>query len=292
MEFRQLRYFVTIAEELHFGRAAERLHMTQPALSKQIVVLEKEIGVQLLARTKRTVQLTIAGQVFLERAKQLLFQADEAIQLARRTADGEQGRLTIGFTTTATYTVLPELVRRFRDRYPKVELTMLELCTEAQVIALNQREIDLAFLHPPIDERGLAVHSILEESFVVVLPKQHPLLKEDCLSLKALADEAFIVHPRQEGPVLYDGFIHLCQQLGFQPNIVKEVISHQTRICLVAAGMGLTFVPESVQSLVGADVACRPIEDSPIKLQFAAAWRQDCAAPTLREFLAVVRDIT
>ena len=288
MELRHLRYFVTVAEELHFGRAAERLQMTQPALSKQIAGLEKELDVQLLARTKRTVQLTAAGQVLFDQARRLLAQVDETVQLVKRTANGEEGALAIGFTATATSTVLPGLMRRFRDRCPNVELTMQELCTEAQVSALNEHKIDLAFLHPPIDERGLKLYPILEENFVAVLPKGHPLLKYKSLPLRVFAGEPLIIHPRQEGPVLYDGFIQLCHQFGFQPNIVKETISMQTRVCLAAAGIGITFVSESAQSAVGNEVICRPLADCPMKLQFAAAWRQDAIAPTLREFLAIL----
>ena len=288
MELRHLRYFVTVAEELHFGRAAERLQMTQPALSKQVAALEKELDVQLLTRTKRTVRLTAAGQVLFDEAKRLLAQVDDTVQLVKRTANGEEGALAIGFTNTATSTVLPALVRRFRDRCPNVELTMQELCTEAQVRALNEHKIDLAFLHPPIDKRGLKLYPILEENFVAVLPKGHPLLKYEYLPLKALAGEPLIIHPRQEGPVLYDGFMQLCQQLGFQPNIVKETISPQSRVCLAAAGIGITFVAASSQASVGQEVVCRPLVDCPIKLQFAAAWRQNSTAPTLREFLAIL----
>lgn len=288
MELRHLRYFVTVAEELHFGRAAERLQMTQPALSKQIAGLEKELAVELLARTKRKVKLTTAGQVLFDEAKQLLSQVDEAIRLVKRTANGEEGTLTIGFTATATSTVLPALVRRFRDRCPNVELTMLELCTEAQVNALNEHKIDLAFLHPPIDERGLKLLPLLEEDFVAVLPKQHSLLAHERIPLAALANESFIIHPRQEGPVLYDGFVRLCQQSGFQPHIVKEARSLQSRVCLAAAGLGITFVSESTQTSVGADVVCRPLAECPIKLKFAAAWRQDAVSATLREFLSIL----
>lgn len=291
MEFRHLRYFVAVAEELHFGRAAERLQMTQPALSKQIAALEKELDIQLFSRTKRSVQLTVSGHVFLDQAKQLLAQAEAAVQLTRRADRGEVGQLTVGFTATATYTVLPRLVQSFRDRYPDVQISMVELSTEAQVAALNQRQIDLAFLHPPIDKRGLALHPILEEPFMVVLPKHHPLLNQKRLSLPLLANERFILHSRQEGPVLYDGFIRLCQQAGFRPTIAQEVGSHQTRICLVAAGMGITFVPESVQLLVQGEVACRELTDSAIKLQFAAAWRQDCTVPTLRKFLRILQTL-
>ena len=289
MELRHLCYFVTVAETLHFGQAAERLQLTQPALSKQIAGLEKELEVQLLTRTRRTVQLTAAGQVLLTQARKLLAQVDETVHLVKRTASGEEGTLSLGFTATATFTVLPTLVRRFRDRCPKVELKMQELCTEAQVSALNERKIDVAFLHPPIDERGLKLHPILEEDFVAVLPKQHPLLKYEHIPLVAFSGESLIIHPRQEGPVLYDGFIQLCQQLGFQPNIVKETISLRSRVCLAAAGIGVTFVSESAQAAVGNhDVVCRPLMNCPLKLKFAAAWRQDATAPTVREFLSIL----
>ena len=289
MEFRHLRYFVAVAEELHFGRAADRLQMTQPALSKQIAGLEKELNVQLLVRSKRRVHLTAAGLVFLEQANRLLAQADEVIRLVQRTASGEVGVLRIGFTATATSTVLPTLVNRYRERCPKVELTMQELCTETQVTALNKHKIDIAFLHPPIDKRGLQLYPILVEEFVVVLPKQHPLLKKyECIPFVALADESFIIHPRREGPVLYSSFIQLCQQSGFQPRIVEETTSLQSRVCLAAAGIGITFVPRSSQVLVGTEVVCRPLADCPIQLEFAAAWRQDSTSPTLREFLAIL----
>jgi DNA-binding transcriptional LysR family regulator len=177
MELRQLRYFVTVAEELHFGHAAERLKMTQPALSKQIMVLEKELNVQLLTRTKRVVALTHAGQVFLERARFLLAQTEATIQSTQRTARGEEGQLTIGVTAPATQTVLPDLLRAYRDRFPKVELKLSLLGVESQVNALNQGHIDLGFVHPPIDMRGLELYNIHEEDYVAVLPEYHRLLQ-------------------------------------------------------------------------------------------------------------------
>lgn len=290
MEFRQLRYFVTVAQELHFGRAAERLDITQPALSKQIRVLENKIGVQLFIRTKRTVNLTPAGEVFLTQAQQLLQQADNAIALTKRTALGEVGRLTVGFTATATYTVLPELIGRFQSCYPQVEIEMFELSTEAQVTALNQHEIDLGFLHPPIDSRGLEIYPLLSEKFVVVLPSQHHLLDKQLLSLQDLAQESFILHPRSEGKFLYDEFFKLCRQTGFKPKIVKEVGSHQTRICFVAAGMGITFIPAGLQTLIGDNLVCKPIKDVPLKLEFAVAWRSIIIMPVLQEFLKLVKN--
>ena len=289
MEFRQLRYFVTVAQELHFGRAAERLDITQPALSKQIRVLETNIGIKLFFRTKRSVKLTPAGEVFLTEAQQLLQQAEQAIAKAKRTAKGEVGKLTIGFTATATYTVLPELIGRFRSNHPQVEVEMLELCTEAQVTALNRGEIDLGFLHPPIDTRGLELYPLLSEEFVVVLPKQHRLILLKSLSLKDLAQESFILHPRSEGPFLYDEFFKLCRQNGFQPQIVKEVNSHQTRICLVAAGMGITFIPAGLQTSISSDLVCKPIGNLPLKLEFAAAWRSIVVMPALQQLLILLK---
>lgn len=290
MELRQLHYFVTVAEELHFGKAADRLQITQPALSKQIASLEQALGVQLLARTKRTVQLTPAGQVFFEQVQQLLSQAEAAIQLTQRTDRGHLGHLAIGFTATAVHTVMPQLVCDFRQNYPNVEISIMELATEAQVAALNQGKLDLAFLHPPIDVRGIELHPILVEEFVAVLPRQHPLLKYDRIPLEAFAHEPLIIHPRHEGPALYDGFVQVCQAVGFQPKIVKESISLQTRVCWVAIGMGITFVSSELQFLVGRNVVCRPLETCPIHLKLAAAWRQNASNPTLREFIKVLQE--
>ncbi|MEM1241843.1 MAG: LysR family transcriptional regulator [Cyanobacteria bacterium P01_H01_bin.26] len=290
MDFRQIEYFIAVAEELHFGRAADRLQITQPALSKQIASLEKMLGVQLFFRTKRTVELTHAGQTFWQQASLLLHQKQTAIQLTRRTGCGDIGHLSIGFTETATQTVLPMLLRNFLQRYPQVKIDMLELATEAQVTALNQDTIDLAFLHPPIDQRGLRVHPILEESFVAVLPPQHPLGRYETLPLEAFAHEPLLIHPRQEGPALYNGFLQVCQTAGFQPQIVKESISLQTRLCLVAAGMGITFVSEHSQFKVGENVICRPLKNCPISLEFGAAWRQRSTNPALHNLLKILLD--
>jgi DNA-binding transcriptional LysR family regulator len=290
MDLRQLRYYIVVAEELHFGRAAERLKMTQPALSKQIMVLEKDIGVQLLSRTKRVVRLTHAGQAFLAQARNLLAQAEESIQVARRTARGEEGQLTVGATPPATQNILPDLLRTYRDRFPKVEVNLSLLSTETQVTALNQRQIDIGFLHPPIDGRGLDLYSIQEEDYVAVLPRNHRLLKYDKIPLAQFAGESFLILPRNESPVLYDQFIQFCQKLGFQPNIVKEVLDLQTRLCLIAAGVGISFVAEGLQSMVGVNVVCRPLEYCPIKQKLAAAWRQDATAPAIHSFLALMQE--
>lgn len=290
VNFRQLQSFVAVAEELHFGRAAKQLKITQPALSKQIVSLEKMLGVQLLLRTKRTVELTYAGQIFLHQAHQLLSQKEAAIQLTRRTGGGDIGHLSIGFTKTAAQTVLPPLLRDFRQRYPQVTLKMTDLSTEAQVAGLNQNTIDIAFLHPPIDLRGLMVRSILTEEFLAVLSPQHPLASCDVIPLAALANEPLIIHPREEGPSLYEGFLQACQVAGFQPHIVQESISFQTRLCLAAAGIGITFISDRLQPLLGDTVVCRPIKNCPIFLEFGAAWRQRSTNPALYNLMQIMFD--
>jgi DNA-binding transcriptional LysR family regulator len=289
MDLRQLRYYIVVAEELHFGRAAERLKMTQPALSKQIMVLEKDIGVQLLTRTKRVVQLTHAGQAFLERARTLIAQAEETIQVTRRTARGEEGELRIGASAPALQSVLPDLLRSFRKRFPKVELNLSSLSVESQVLALNQRQIDIGFLHPPIDGRGLDLYPVSEEDYVAILPKNHRLLKYDRIPLAQFAGESFLILPRHESPVIYDQFVQFCQKLGFQPNIVKEVLDFQTRLCLIASGVGISFTAEGMQASVGPNVVCKPLEYCPIKQKTAVAWRQDATAPAIQSFLELIR---
>ncbi len=288
MDFRQLQYFIAVAEDLHFGQAAERLQITQPALSKQIAGLEKMLGVQLLFRTKRTVALTPAGQTFLQQARQLLTQKEAAIQLTRRTGCGEIGHLSIGFTPRAINTVLPPLLRDFWQHYPKVDINLIELSTDVQVKALNQNTIDLGFLHPPIDQRRLQLYPIFEESIVAVLPPDHALASYDTIPLKALAHVPLIIPPPQVGSILYGRFLQICQKAGFQPQIVKESFSLDVRLCFVSAGLGITFIPEHFQFRVGNHLVCRPLDDLPLYLKFGAAWRKESINPALRNLLKIM----
>lgn len=287
MEYRQLRYFVAVAEELHFAKAAERLHITQPALSKQIQALEKHLDIQLFKRTKQQVQLTVAGKVFLPQVQQLLVQAQQAVELAKRAARGEVGRLTIGFTPSARSYVLPEILRVFRSNYPDVELVMRGICTEEQVEALQNHEIDIAFLHPPITKKRLNIHPLLEEDFLLVLPQGHPLETYEQVPLEALVRECFIIHPPEKGIVLYEEFFTICEKFGFKPRVIESP-SYEARIALVASGVGVTFIPANVESFVGSGVVCRKMKGVTPKLQLAAAWRQEELCPVLVEFIKVI----
>jgi DNA-binding transcriptional LysR family regulator len=258
MEIRHLRYFIAVAEELHFGRAAERLHITQPVLSQQIQVLEAELGLELFSRTKRRVQLTQAGQVLLEQTRQVLDCLEQAIQLTQRTARGEVGKLTISYTRSALHRILAKVVRVFRDRYPNVELNLIQSFTETQVEVLRTGQVDLGFLHPPIRDDSLMLEHLFDESFLVALPLDHPLLQYKAIPLHALATETIILPPRHEAPVLYDQFMNLCLQAEFHPKIQTATGG----VDLVTAGMGVTFVPESFLYFSVSGVDCRPLVTS------------------------------
>ncbi|MBD3887431.1 LysR family transcriptional regulator [Phormidium tenue FACHB-886] len=291
MELHDLRYFVAVAEDLHFGRAAERLHMTQPALSRQIQALEAELDVQLFQRTKRSVQLTIAGQTFFEEARQILRRTEQAIQTTKRVARGEVGQLRLSFTASALRSVIPEIVRVFRARYPDVQLTMSERCTHEQVAAFHNHQVDVGFLYLPVDEKLLMLQPIVEEVWIVALPKGHHLANQKHLTLSTLTNEAFILHPRHEGTAFYDQIIRLCEQAGFYPNVVQEVETSQTRVGLVAAGMGITFVPEHLQHVADVDVIYRRLKGAAPKLELAIAHRRDNFSPIVQQFLHVVEEL-
>ena len=291
MDIHSLRYFVAVAEELNFGRAAVRLHMTQPALSRQIHRLEEALNVQLLQRTKRTVELTAAGAALLGEAHKILRQVESARHLVQQVAQGEMGSLRIAFTPSSMHTVLPAILKHFCDRYPNVKLVMSELCTLDQVKALQTETIDVGLLHPPISDPCLKLYPLPGEQLVVALPHAHALAQPLEFPLKSLSNEPFILHCRHEGPMLYDKILSLCRDAGFTPQIIHGEVKHQARVGLVAAGMGITFVPESLQNagLTGVSY-CRLSGESP-ELQLAVAWRQTQESPVLQGFLQVVEQI-
>ena len=291
MEFRQLRYFVAVAEELNFGRAAKRLYISQQALSKQILNLEDELEIQLFYRSKHQVKLTEAGAVFLQESRQLLDRVQKAVQLSKRAARGEIGQIKLSFVASALHSILPNILSIFRESYPDVEIIMNENSTHDQVQALLKNESDLGFLYLPIEDKSFNTQPILEESLAVVLPKEHPLSTLEKLPLKALENESFILHPRYEGPVLYDRLISLCESAGFVPKVVQEVPASKTRIGLVAAGLGISFVFANLQNLINSEVVYKQLNEVEIALQLAVVWRKDNTSPVLQEFLKVVDKI-
>jgi DNA-binding transcriptional LysR family regulator len=291
MELRHLRYFITVASELHFGRAAEKLHIAQPPLSKQIQDLEAELGFELFARTKRSVALTPAGQAFLIEVNQIFQQLDRAIDIGRKTSRGELGQISIGFVGSATYNILPVMLQQFRDRYPNVRIELHELTTDRQLIWLREGRIDLGLIRPPIVERDLVSQVIFQESLVVAVPINHPLATLDAIEIKLLATEPFILFPRQLAPGLYDPIIALCQAAGFSPQVAQECIQMQTIVSLVSANMGISILPESIREAQRQGVVYKPILLDRISVgklaTIAIVWRANDPSPTMNRLLEI-----
>jgi DNA-binding transcriptional LysR family regulator len=290
IELRHLRYFITVAEELHFGRAAERLHMAQPPLSQQIRQLETQLGFQLFYRTKRSVRLTEAGQVFLDYCHQIMAQLEQGIQAGQQASRGEIGKLSIGFVSSTAYSVLPDLLQQFRNQFPGVALTLRELTTDQQVQWLHDKRIDVGFLRPPVEDPAFQQVIVLREPLVVALPERHPLAAVSKVALKSLTSEPFILFPRRLATGLYDQIISLCQQAQFSPRVVQEAIQIQTIISLVAAEMGIAIVPVSIQNLQRTGVVYRPLQEPTPEAAIAVVWRQADSSPTLAQFLQVVKN--
>lgn len=291
MELRHLRYFVAVAEELHFGHAAQQLQMTQQPLSKQIRDLEEELGVQLFYRTKRQIRLTEAGRAFLTEAHQLLAKAEQAVQVARQTAQGQAGRLLVGLCGLATFSVLPKVLKAFQERAPKVELELYQMTTRDQVQALQDRQIHLGFVTPPVHDQALSIKLILREPFIVALPNTHALAAQLEVPLQALVNDSFILVPRNSEPGYYDQCISLFKQAGFVPNISQQATEMQTILSLVAAGLGVSLFPASARTLYREGVIYTALTALTPQIELALVWRQHEPSAVLQVFLEVVNEI-
>lgn len=289
IELRHLRYFVAVAEELHFGRAAERLHMAQPPLSQQIRQLEEYLGFQLFYRTKRSVQLTEAGQQFLDDTRKLLRQLEQAIETGRQISRGERGQLVIGFVSSAAYNVLPLILRAFRNQVPEVRLELHEMATNEQLQWLREGKIDIGFLRPPVEDKTLHLQTIVREPMVVALPETHPLAAESQIALATLANESFILFPRLLSPRAYDQIISLCQQAGFSPKVVQEAMQMQTIVSLVAGNIGIAIVPISLQNMQRTGVIYKPLAEPAPCAEVAVAWRSNDTSASVQQFLTIVQ---
>ncbi len=256
MDLRQLRYFLAVAEELHFGRAAERLGIAQPPLTLMIQKLERELACDLFVRGRQT-QLTEAGIKLAEEARIVLDQADHAFEATRRTARGESGQLRIGVPPSVMLTSLPEAIRKYRRRYPEVEFTLREMGTAALERALLERSIDLGFLRESLGHSSFHTSLFLTEPLVAVLPATHAQAKQKILRVQALKKEPFVFFPRRIGPAFHDVLLAECGDAGFVPNIVQEATQWQTVISLVEAGMGVTIAPACVEKFAWPGVVYR-----------------------------------
>jgi DNA-binding transcriptional LysR family regulator len=289
MELRQLRYFVAVAEELHFGHAARRLRVAQPALSRQIQALEKALLVQLLFRNRRRVQITSAGQVFLERARLILARTDEAVLAAQRAGVGVSGTLNLGFVGSATYDVLPGVLREFLRAAPHVDLTLSEMTVYAQLEALTEKRIDIGLLRLATPTEGLVFRTIAREPLYVALPSSHRLAQFPAVRVSALAGEPFVLYPDHPRPSWTDYVIGLCQQAGFRPIVVQRTVEIQTTLSLVAAGIGVSIVPKCIGNLQRKDVVFRRLAGLRARTELLAAYRERDPSPVVQTFLKVLR---
>jgi DNA-binding transcriptional LysR family regulator len=291
MELRHLRYFVAVAEEMHFGRAARRLHMSQPPLSQQIRALEEEIQVELFARGGRTVALTPAGQEFLVYARQVLAQVEHAVRSTQSVQRGELGRLTVGFITSMAYTYLPWVLRVFRSRYPKVELVLTELESWTQLKAIEEERLHVGILRGPVDVPGLASVTALSEPFVVALPENHPLANARRIHLRKLASEEFIMFPRDIGGHFYAEVMRLFQEAGFTPKVAQEAVQMHVAAGLVSARIGVALVPASIELLPMRGVVYRPLSGEQGNAQIAVVHRHQDHSPIVDAFREVAVEV-
>lgn len=293
IEMRQLRYFVTVAEELHFGRAAARLHMTQPPLSQAIAALEDGLGTALFLRNRRTVALTPAGSALLPEARRILSEAALLPELARRAASGEAGRLALAFITSADYSVLPPFLRRYTERYPGVQLVLQEATSDVQIEDLLRGRIDAGLLIPPLPDRARAAldyMKVLDEPLILCAPAGL-LRKKGAVALRNLPSLPLIIFPREISPALHDAILSCFRAAGITPAIGQQAIQMQTIVSLVSAGMGLALVPQSVSNLMRPGVEYRALADATPLVETGIAWRRDNPSPVLKGFLELLRTI-
>jgi DNA-binding transcriptional LysR family regulator len=292
MEFRHLRYFIAVAEEKNIGRAAVRLHISQPPLTRQIQQLEEDLGVQLFTRTPRGMELTPAGELLLEEARNIRSVVEQATERTQRAGQGKLGRLDIAIFGSGILDTIPKLMLAFRSAFPDVKLVLHNMSKEAQIEALRQRRIDVGFNRfiAPLDD--IANEVVITEKLLLAVNEFHPLARETTIPFRVLADHPLIVFPSGPRPSFVDKVMSLCQQMGFTPQVAQEVGDTLTGVALVASNFGVCLVPESATVLALPGVVYRPISDAPENagVDLNCIYRVDDQSPILKSFLLTVRE--
>lgn len=291
MELRQLRYFVAVAGERSFGRAARRLHMSQPPLSIQIKGLEEELGVRLLERTTRTVTLTDAGRSFLERAREILGLVEVAAAEAKGGELGLRGRLEVGFVSSATLSLLPPALRLFRERYGDVQLELRELTSAQQMEALYECEVRVGLVRLPLHAPGLHLVPVLEEPLLVALPSGHPLEDLEGVTLEAMVDQPLIFFARRLVPGFHDQVVELFGRVGVFPTVTQHAVHLQTIVGLVASGMGLALLPASAERIRREGVVYRPLDEPDATSWLGLAWLEGEDSVLVENFAGIVQEV-
>jgi DNA-binding transcriptional LysR family regulator len=288
---RLLSQFIAVAEELHFGRAAARLHMAQPPLSQAIKHLEELVGVQLLARSRHAVVLTPAGRAFLDDARELLKQGQRAIDNARRASKGFTGRVTVGFSWSVSYELLPRILHDFRMQFPEIHVDLREMVSVEQIASLHADKIDLGIVRLPLSNAAdINMRTIEVERLIAVLPRDHPLAASQSLRLESLAEDAFLIFPPDRSPSLQAKFLMACEEAGFSPRIALEAWQIAGMLSLVAAGIGVMLLPAQVRNSPHPGVVYKDLdnESEHLELKIAAAWRPDNISAGVHSMLSVL----
>lgn len=291
IELRHLRHFLAVAEELHFGRAATRLRIAQPALSQSVITLEKEVGVRLLERTTRTVRLTAAGRVFLDECRRVLSQVAQAVDGARQADRGEAGLLRIGYVVSASYELLPPLLLEYRRRSPAVALQLLGRSAAEQVEMLLSGDLSVGFVREFHEQPELESELLFDEKLLAVLPATHPEAQRSTTRLSRLAGDSFIMFDRRRAPGMYDKIVSSCVSSGFTPQIVQQDSDVQSVLGLVAGGLGVTVVPVSFRHLAIEGIAYRSLTDVSTTVGLSAVWNREQRTSVMEGFLDVAREV-
>ena len=292
MELRYLKYFVTVAERQNFTRAAEELHVAQPAISQQIKSLEEELGVVLLLRTKRSVKLTAAGHAFLSEAREILAHAELSKQVARRAARGETGSLVIGCVGAGASAFLPRLVQLYRKKYPAVRVHLYELTPEQQLQAFARGKIDVGFTRPlaATDEKNFTQENIYRDRLMLAVPESHPLAKAGRVRLESFSGEDFVMFKRSEAPKLADAMTQLCARAGFTPQVVSELPMIQTMLFAIAANIGVVIVPGCVRSFRQPGVTILTLRPGSPSIDLNLIRPKGEPSPTVSAWMELVRE--
>jgi len=284
-----LRSFVALADDLHFTRAAARLHVAQPALTKRIQILEHAMGVRLFVRTRRSVRLTSDGEVLLDKARHVIRAAEDLAATAERLSAGEVGRLRIGFTPSAPHHVLPSLMQAFRRQHPAITCALAEASSEDQIRQILDGDLDVGILRPPAVRPAMLVcTTFLEEPYVAILPRHHRLASRRSVSLGDLSGEPFVIIARRVVAAIHDQILAACVEAGFTAHVAQEATHIHAVVALVAAGCGVSLLPKSAAELGVRDVVCLPLRHTSLRTVMAIAHLKHHASPAVRAFVKSV----
>ena len=289
-DVRQLRMFLVVARELHFSRAADQLHMSQPALSQQVRALERDLGVELFTRTSRQVALTPAGEALLAAAPRAIYEMDEAVLITRRAASGAIGRLIVGSVRSGLASIVPNLMRAFWAAHPEVRLEVYQMDTSAQLRALLERRIEVGVVRAAGPTQSLTIEPLITEPLVLALPADHPLAELSSIDPAHLADEKFVISPRHLGVDFFDIVVAFCRRHGFSPTINAEGDDVDTQLALVAAGIGVSLQPAFFAGTAPVGVVFRPLAGPSPQVALQLAWRND-RSPATDAFVRAARQV-